>query len=699
MSEKVTAARLERRAMVYVRQSSQHQLAHNTESARLQYAMEARVRGLGWKEIEVVDEDQGRSATSTTSRTGFQRMVAEVALGKIGAVAAIEVSRFARNNRDWHQLIEMCAMVDTLLIDHEAIYDPRHANDRLLLGLKGTMSEYEIDLLRQRSLEARWAKARRGDLVIQAPIGFIKTNDQRLEKDPDLRVQHAIKLVFEKLFELGSARRVAMWFIDNNLDLPAKRHTVAGWETWWKRPGYGSVIRILLEPTYAGAYAYGKTTLHKRVVDGALLRNIARKPLDEWAVLIPEHHDGYISWHDFLRIQKMLHDNSARFVEGRPLGAPKRGPALLAGLLRCRRCGRKLMVGYSGKHAAIPRYECHRGRLDNMEAKCISFGGLSVDEAVSREILRVVQPAAIDAAALAVSQEGRRQEELVAALLLELKAACYAEGLARKQHNAVDPENRLVAAELERRWNSALEKVSDVEGKLESARVHQQPRQLDRASLGSVACDLDRVWNSPETDSRLKKRIVRTLVEEIVVELDVERGEVELVIHWKGGVHSELRIARRRRGQGGPRTSADVDEAIRQLVLVCDDKGVASVLTRNGIVTTHGHRWSGMAVCSFRSKRGIAVHSNESSEWLNLTEAAALLNVSQKTVRRAAEDGEVNAMHPLEHGPWIFRRADLEAPAFRQRFAHRQERGGHPAGPDRRQLNLMISSTYRGEAE
>ena len=337
MSEKITPERLQRRAMVYVRQSSQHQLVHNTESARLQYAMEQRVRGLGWTEVEVIDEDQGRSATTTNRRTGFQRMVAEVCLGKGGAVAAIEVSRFARNNRDWHQLIEMCGMVDTLLIDHEAIYDPRRPNDRLLLGLKGSMSEYEIDLLRQRSLEARWAKARRGELVIQAPVGFLKTHDQRLERDPDLCVQHAVELVFTKFFELGSARQVAMWFIDNNVDFPAKRHTAAGWETWWKRPSYGSVIRLLLEPTYAGAYAYGKTTSQKQVIEGALFKRITRKPLEEWTVLIPEHHDGYVTGENFLRFQKMLNDNCGRFSEGRHPGAPKKGPALLAGLLRCLR--------------------------------------------------------------------------------------------------------------------------------------------------------------------------------------------------------------------------------------------------------------------------------------------------------------------------------------------------------------------------
>ena len=467
MSEKLTARHLERRALIYVRQSSHQQLVHNLESRRLQYQMEKRVRDLGWRETEVIDEDQGRSAATTTGRTGFQRMVAEVCLGKVGAVAALEVSRFARNNRDWHQMIEMCSMVDTLLIDHEAIYDPRRPNDRLLLGLKGSMSEYELDLLRQRSLEARWAKARRGELVIQAPVGFVKTVDQRLEKDPDLRVQHLIELIFAKFFELGSARRVATWLIEHRIEVPARWKGAMGWETRWRRPAYRNVISVLKEPTYAGAYAYGRTESRTQVKNGVLHKTIVRKPLEGWTVLIPDHHDGYITWKQFQRVQKMLEANASDFKTSRRRGAPQRGPALLAGLLRCQRCGRKLMVAYSGKNASVPRYQCHRGRLDNLEAKCISFGGTSADAAVSEDILQVVRPGAVEAAALAVAQESEHRDQRVKALELELQATRYAVERARRQYDASDPENRLVTGELERRWNAALQKVHELEAKAE----------------------------------------------------------------------------------------------------------------------------------------------------------------------------------------------------------------------------------------
>ena len=470
MTERLTEQHLQRRAFVYVRQSSQHQVLRNEESGRLQYAMQQRLELLGWRDVEIIDEDQGRSATSTNERAGFQKMVAAVCMGEVGAIAASEVSRFARNNRDWHQLIEMCRLVDTLLIDYEAIYDPRLANDRFLLGLKGSFSEYEIDLLRQRSLEARYAKAERGELVVTAPVGYIKTREQRLETDPDQRVQQAISRVFEKFFELGSARQVLMWFLEHGLDLPTVRYGVDGWETWWRRPRYGTVIRLLSDPTYAGAYAFGRSGVESEVRDGVLKKRRVRKPMDEWRVLIPDHHEGYISWDDFERIQRMLAANASSFGSKTP-GAAKKGPALLSGLLRCRRCGRKLMVSYSGKNHTVPRYCCHRGRMDNGESKCISFSAVPVDEMMSREVLRVVQPSATEAAILAASEETTKQDDVIDSLLMDLKAARYAADRAGKQYDAVDPDNRLVADELERRWNQTLERVRELEQRLQQERI------------------------------------------------------------------------------------------------------------------------------------------------------------------------------------------------------------------------------------
>jgi len=692
MNDKIQGQHLSRKAVLYVRQSSAFQVAHNPESQKLQYAMQSRLRELGFTDIEVIDEDLGRSAAGTQARSGFERMVAEVCLGRVGAVAAREVSRFARNSREWQQLVEVCRVVDTVLIDQETVYAPRASNDRLLLGLKGSLNEYELDLLRARSLEARRAMAKRGELIVTAPVGFRKTEDHRLEKDPDRRVQEAIRLVFDQFERIGSVRQTLLWFHEHGLELPAV--TPRG-EVRWKRPVYATVYQMLTNPAYGGAYAYGKSERAVRYEAGIERKHDRRRPRDQWLALIPGTHEGYVDWERYERIQHAIHGNLP--IASRALSAAREGGALLSGLLRCRRCAAKLTVHYTGNGHDVARYSCHRAWLDKGQPRCISFGGTRVDAVVSAEVLNVVRPAGIEAAIMAHGEDAQKHDEVRAALERDLQAARYAASRAQRQYDAADPENRLVADELEKRWNQALARVREIEQRITS---HDSARGADSAptleEFSALAERLEVLWEHPDTDPRLKKRIVRSLIHEVVVDVDTEAAEVVLVIHWIGGVHTELRVPRRRRGQNRTHTAAETLEAVRALARICSDAMIANVLNRNGRRTGRGNFWTRERVTALRSHHTIPVYSDErraTEGWLNLTEAARLLGVSARTLRLAVEHGELTAEHPLPDGPWIFRREVLTTEDAKRIAARASCRSRRPAVPTESQGALDLSMT------
>jgi DNA invertase Pin-like site-specific DNA recombinase len=488
MTEKITMDHLGRKAIVYVRQSTAAQVRVHVESTKLQYALAGKARDLGFTQVDVIDDDLGRSGSGVVERHGFNELLGAVCANEVGAVLCIEDARLARNGREWHHLIDLCALTGTLIIDPHGVFDPRLSNDRLLLGLKGSMAEFELSLFRQRSFDAIRAKARRGELRFRLPVGMAWNDANKIEVDADLRVREAIRLVFRKLVELGSARQVLKWFRGQIVVLPVAPLDQDG--VVWKLPDAQAIHSFLTNPFYAGAYAFGRTEIRTTIIEGRARKTVGhRKPMDRWTVLIREYHEGYISWAEYERNQATLAGNAPLINHGK-LG--RGGRCLLIGLLRCRRCGRMLSVVYKGTTHCVPRYFCAAASRNHGVDHSISFGGLRADQAVGEELLRAMDGRAIDAAIVLAEQSTEQHEHRRRALALELEQLRYEARLAERRYQAVDPDNRLVASELEVRWNAALSRVSELERSVaDLANAPAAPAsRVDRASLLTLADDL-----------------------------------------------------------------------------------------------------------------------------------------------------------------------------------------------------------------
>jgi len=687
---KLTADHLKRRAIVYIRQSSPIQVATNLESQRRQYALVDQARQFGFQQVEVIDEDLGRSGSGQVDRPGFARLVAEVCTGGVGAVFCIEASRLARNGRDWHHLIELCGLVRALVVDPDGVYDPGLLNDRLLLGLKGTMSEFELNLLRQRCQEAIRQKARRGELQFALPVGYRWAPNGKVEMDPDRRVQQAIELAFSKMAQFGSARQVLLWFRGEKVRLPALMHGENGRELVWKLPVYNTIWHMLRNPMYAGAYAFGKTEARTRVVEGRARKTIGHaKPVEHWTVLIRDHHPGYITWEQHERNQALLADNAHMKSRMEPK-AGRGGRSLLAGLLRCRRCGRMLHVAYSGSRGEVPRYHCRGAQINHGEAWCISFGGLRPDQAVAAEVLKAVEGNAVEAALEAAARIAEQRSQRQRALTLELEQAQYEARLAARRYEAVDPDNRLVTAELEARWNAALCRVGEVESRLRHVEAATQgaAKIPDKETLFSLAQNLPVVWNAETTDMHLKQRITRILIQEIVADVDDSAREIVLMIHWAGGRHSELRIKQNLTGHHSRCTSLEAIEIIRRMAGRFPDDQIAATLNRLGLKTGSGNTWVELRVRTARSYNQLPSYDpNLRHNLLTLEEASDKLGVSHKIVRRLIDSKMIPATQVVPWAPWeipmeaIQSNRVLQAIATVKRGGHLKEEGAEPELP------------------
>jgi len=685
---KITAEHLGRSAIVYVRQSTPYQVANNLESQRRQYGLVERGRLLGWSDVQVIDDDLGRSG-SGIARPGFEKLLAAICEGRVGAVMSIEASRLARNGRDWHTLLEFCGLVDTLIVDEDGIYDPRQPNDRLLLGMKGTMSEMELSMFRQRSTEAIKQKAQRGELFRTVAVGYLKADDDRIEKDPDRRVQDAIALVFNKLVELHSVRQVLVWMRREQIPLPAVVHSLGKQSIEWKAPVYRALHHILTNPVYAGAYAFGRRSAHVKIENGRkrTIRTL-RRDWKDWDVLIKCHHQGYISWEEFERNQRLIADNANRRSNmGR--GSIRRGEALLAGLFRCARCGRKLKVAYSGKGGPTQRYVCRGASNDIAASCCISFGGVRIDRAVAQEVLDRLQPLGIEAALGAMNAHGEERLEKRRQLANALEQARFEAARAHRQYDQVDPDNRLVASELERRWNERLASVHALEEQLTQ---HDTGPAIalgleDRERLLGLGRDLSRAWDSAAAGVETRKKIVRLLIVEIIV--DVMSDKLELVIHWHGGDHTRLSSKRNKVGQNHWATDADVVDLVRILARQMPDESIAAILNRAEKSTGRGNSWTRSRVCTMRYGQNIAPYrEGERAERgeVTINEAGSALAVSPSTIQRMINDGTLPAQHLCKGAPWIIRMSDLKREDVRTEAGARRSR--RPSSLDPRQKSL-----------
>jgi excisionase family DNA binding protein len=669
MNSKLTNERLNRRAVVYLRQSSPEQVFQNQESQRRQYGLADQARELGFRDVIVIDEDLGRTGSGLVERPGFQHLVAEVCAGEVSAVFCIEASRLARNGRDWHHLIWLCGLAGAVLVDFDGVYDPNLVNDRLLLGMKGEMAAFELSLLRQRSLEAIRQKARRGELQFLLPVGFRWTESGKIEMDPDHRIQESLHLTFSKMTELGSVRQVLLWFRREKIAFPILPRDRGERRVVWKLPVYNNILAILTSPLYAGAYAYGRTETRTRVVEGQAYKTEGhRKPLSEWTALIRDHHAGYIPWEQYERNQAMITANAHMKSRMEPK-AGRGGRALLAGLLRCRRCGRMLHVEYTGRNPQQPRYHCRGAQLSHGEDWCISFGGWRPDQAVAQEVLEAIGGNAVEAALEAAEQMRKQRDARWRAAEMELEEAHYEARLAERRYEAVDPEQRLVAAELEARWNAALQKVRDLEKKLQTRASDPQAVAIpSKEVLLSLAQDLPAVWNAPSTDMRLKQRVVRILIREIVVDIDEEKHEIVMLIHWAGGRHSELRIKKNAPGQRRNCTNLEAVEVVRRMAGQFRDEQIASTLNRLGMRTGADNTWNEARVYSLRHHHQLPDYEATRSPAgiLTLDQAAGRLGVSVTVVRRLIHRKTIPATQVVPGAPWQIPVAAVESPEVLQ---------------------------------
>jgi len=706
---KIQPSHIQRAAVVYIRQSTPGQVEHNRESTARQYALADRACELGWsqEQVVVIDEDLGLSGSSTDKRSGFARLTSEVALAHVGIVLGLEVSRLARNNADWYRLLELCGVTDTLIGDNDGVYHPALFNDRLLLGLKGTMSEAELHIIRARLDGGIRNKAARGELRRGLPVGFIwGEQDGEVLFHPDEAVTGAIRTVFERFAEFGSARRVWLWFRSEGLSLPLQQAPAGRvGPIRWVTPTYTAVHHILTNPVYAGAYTYGKTR-YERYVDehGTVRKRIRHLPIAQWAVLIPEHHPGFIDWEIYQANQARL-DSNTRPKPHQSGGAVREGAALLQGIATCGHCGRRLMTHYGGRNST-PGYHCAgKDIVDGRGQYCLTIGGLAIEQAVADAFLEAITPAAVEAMRLTVEQLQTNHDAALSQWRLEVERTHYEAERAERRYRTVEPENRLVARGLETEWESRLRDLAAAEAELRR-REQQRPSRLDQEQLKRIqilGSDIRQVWQATTTTDRDRKELLRTLVEEVALNLKRAEGHANLTLRWRGGAITILDVSVPRFKPMGPRTDEDTISLLRRLAALYPDEVIAGILNRQGRKTASGERFTANQVGSLRRYRDIPrfqpATEPPNGELVSIRKAAQILGMNTSSIHRWLADGFIAGEQVTPGAPWQIRITD----ELRARIVQQEPPGYLPMMETTIKLGVsrqtVLQRVKRGELE
>jgi DNA invertase Pin-like site-specific DNA recombinase len=660
--DRITADHLKRKAYLYVRQSTIYQTEQNTESLERQYGFQEQARSLGWHpdQIVILDEDLGQSGGEATHRAGFQRLVADVGLGRVGIVLSLEMSRLARNSSDWHQLLQLCAVTDTLIVDEDGLYDPNQFNDRLLLGLRGTMSEAELHFLRARLQGGKLNKARRGELRTSLPAGLIYEDTGKIVLDPDRQVQQSIRMVFELFQRLRSAWQVVRRLRQEQIRLPVRLRTgpQAG-ETQWVDATLSRVLHILKNPRYAGMYFYGRS----RQRSGAPSQTL---PAERWKVQIPGAHPGYISWEQYEAHQQLLRENCPQMRHNAICLPPREGSALLQGLLICGRCGRRMTLRYSRRHRRRVHvtYACQHESTEHGQRLCQHVPGNGVDEAVSQAAIQALTPEAIHAALEVHAELQRRNAEVAALYQSQVEKARHEAQLAERQFLRVDPENRLVAGNLEQRWNDKLRALTAAE---EAFAEWKQKNAFtlsssDRENVLRIAADLPSLWNHPQVTARERKQMLRLMIQDVTL---LRGDDIQIGIQWKGGATSELHLPVPLNAIDARRTPKKVLDRITQLAEQHADEQIAEILTGEGLATGTGLAFTRERVQRLRIAKKIPGYHQHlrQSGMMTSREITAKTGIAYSTLCDWRRKGLLKAIH-CDRKHWLY---ELPSNKLRQR--------------------------------